>query len=144
MKQEVGDSLSIIAYHIRSDGWHNTDGNGRSSFYSVSGTPTLICNGEDLAWNGGSNYNYNGFRKKFDELKGIPPDVEIALSGEYDQSTGEGSVTATVKNISADNISGKCHFAICQTDTPFVWYDATELHQQLTRMSLRMLPNLSR
>jgi hypothetical protein len=97
----------------------------------------MICDGRELAWNGGANYNYNGFRREFDRLKEIPPEVEIVLSGTYDPATGEGSVTATVKNITSENISGKVHFAICQKDTPFVWYDAT----MLRHIERKMLPD---
>lgn len=137
MKQEVGDSLTIIGYHRRSDGWHNADGDGRASYYGVSATPTIICEGTELPWDGGANYNYNGFRKEFNELKVIPPDAEIILTGEYDESSGEGSVTASIKNITSSGISGKCYFAICQKDTPFVWQTETELHH----IERKMLPD---
>jgi hypothetical protein len=45
LKGEVKDSLIIINYHLRSDGWHNADGSSRSTYYGVTGTPTLVTDG---------------------------------------------------------------------------------------------------
>ena len=128
MKGEVGDSLTIVAYHVSDEEWTNPDGTGRKNFYSIPGTPTLYCDGPELPWNGGANYNYDGFREEFDKLKVIPPEVEITLSGEYDQISGVGEATASITNITLGEIEGVCHFVICQRDTPFVWQSETELH----------------
>ena len=98
----------------------------------------MICDGIELAWNGGADYNYNGFRNKFNQLKTVAPEVTITLKGTYDKNTGAGSVTANVKNIAATAISGaKCHFAICQKDTAFKWQTADSLHH----IERKMLPN---
>lgn len=124
LKHEVGDSLTIIAYHCwASDPFNNVDAEGRQSYYSVSGIPHVWFDGVGSVLGAGSVPSaYNAYRSWFNNRKVIAPEVEITITGDYNPSTGAGSATATLLNVTSDTLDGICHFVICQRDTPYVWY----------------------
>ncbi|MGB3480453.1 MAG: FlgD immunoglobulin-like domain containing protein [bacterium] len=124
LKHEVGDSLTIIAYHCwASDPFNNTDAEGRESYYSVGGIPHMWFDGVGSVLGAGSvSSAYNAYRNWFNNRKVIPPEVAITITGDYDPSTGVGSATASLLNVTLDTLDGICHFVICQRDTPYVWY----------------------
>jgi thiol-disulfide isomerase/thioredoxin len=124
LKHEVGDSLTIIAYHCwASDPFNNPDAEGRESYYSVGGIPHVWFDGVGSVLGAGSVPSaYNVYRWWFNNRKVISPEVEITITGNYDQYTGMGSATASLLNVISDTLEGICHFVICQRDTPYVWY----------------------
>ncbi len=54
MKKLKGDSLSVLAYHLRSDPFQNADDVGRANYYSIAGTPTAKIDGKRTCGGGGS------------------------------------------------------------------------------------------
>ncbi|RKX70126.1 hypothetical protein DRP53_05995 [candidate division WOR-3 bacterium] len=137
LKSEVGDSLTIIAYHSSgSDPFYNVDASGRASFYHLGGYPTCWWDGVGSVV-GGSPSTYNQYRQWFNGRKRRQPFVEITIVGDYNPQTGEGWATARIKNIMDTTITGMCHFVIVQRDTPYYWQGEDSLHW----IERKMLPN---
>ncbi len=135
MRDEVGDSITIIQYHTSGD-FQNTIGQGRARYYNQQGLPMDVYVDGDHK----GDMNYNEGRKAFDERKNIPPEVEISLSKQYSTNTGEGTVTVNIKNLSSrENIDGTCHFAICQRDSVYPWGYNKE--DSLYAIGFMMLPD---
>lgn len=139
LQNEVGDSLTIIAYHPSgSDPFYNSDAVGRANYYSIPGYPTCWWDGVGSVV-GGSSSTYNQYRQWFNGRRNRQPFVEITLIGDYDPSNGQGWATARMKNIVDTTVTGMCHFAIVQSDTPYYWQGEDSLHW----IERKMLPNYS-
>jgi len=134
LKDEVGDSLAVIAYHL-SDAFANSDASGRQSYYGVQYIPTTWY--DDGVYEG--YRNYSEARSWFNQRKNIAPEAEITLFGDYNQANGQGWVTVRIKNISSSLLTGYCRFAICQRDTPYAWQGEDSFYF----IERKMLPSYS-
>lgn len=138
MKTEAKDSVIIIGHHINTDPpWQSTDASGRKSIYSIPGTPVVWIDGVKSTV-GADTVKY---RSDFNTRKSVTPEVEITLTGSYEKSTGLGSVTASLKNISSAALSGTCQFVLCQKDTAVKWGSGSNQNSAIHYINRKMLPN---
>ncbi|MEO0072174.1 MAG: Omp28-related outer membrane protein [candidate division WOR-3 bacterium] len=136
LKHQVGDSLTILAYHL-SDPFTVPECNVRSSYYGVSGIPHVKFDGV-LTRIGGSNTQPVNYRDLFDARRAAPPLVDISLSNNgYNPQTGAGAVLARVTNIAAANITGNLRFAMVGKETAYAWQGQNYLYEVV----LGMFPN---
>lgn len=121
LRDKVGDSMTMIQYHTSGD-FQNEVGKGRARYYSQQGLPMDVYVDGDCKTGGMDKVTYEEACEYFDERMNLPPEVEINLSKEYSMSTGEGTVTANIENLSSKaKVDGTCHFAICQRDSVHTW-----------------------
>ncbi len=115
----------VVEYHY-GDAFSNADGGTRISFYGISGYPTAIFDG--LVRHVGSN-TVSLYEPTFLTRKSIEPPLEITLEKTYPAAYfSEGTVTATIVNVSDGTVSGKAHFTITESHIPYTWQGQDILH----------------
>ncbi len=120
LRDEVGDSLSMIFYHTSGD-FQNSVGKGRAKDYNIMGLPKDVVADGKILGGGMQTPDYNDMRKEFDIRKNQVPGLEITLSNQYSVSTGKGTIIAHIKNTASGTFEGTCHSAICQRDSVHEW-----------------------
>ncbi len=113
-----------MGYH-HGDSFTTPETEARVNFYGVTGYPT--CWWDGLTTSLGGNPDpwdkdmYTWFRGNFNLRKKISPSLSIGLSGDYDSTTNQGTVTARITNTSGTTKDGTVHFVINETNIPFQW-----------------------
>lgn len=135
LKQEVGDSVAIIAYHL-SDPFSIPEGNARRNYYGISGIPTVIFDG--LLWRvGGSPTQPVYYRDLFDQRIIVAPLVDIELQIlNYNRNTGMGQVKVTVNNLTTF-VEGYLRCVLIGKETLYYWQNQDHLYD----ICLDMFPN---
>ncbi|UCD19393.1 MAG: Omp28-related outer membrane protein [candidate division WOR-3 bacterium] len=101
----------------------------------MTGTPTTWFDGtisEVGGLNAGTMYPF--FRHHVTTRAAVDSPLEIALACDYDSTTNEGSVEATVTNTSGSAVSGNIHFVLVEDDIPYNWSGGSELDQVMRDM----------
>lgn len=117
----------MVCYHA-SDGFSNSDGNGRLSYYGISGVPTSIFDGTD--WVVGANPNtWTTFRTKYNQHILVNTPGVLSLKVDYNPSTRYGSIAARFKSI--DQItqgSLRLRYALTESHKyyPWQWLDSLQ------------------
>jgi hypothetical protein len=126
-----------IAYHS-GDAYVNTPSSTRSTFYGVSGTPTVRFDGDDSVV-GGIHYGtmYPTYRAIFDQHKTVSSPLEIELTCTYDSATRQGDLGIKLKNTTGAEVSGQLQVALCENHIYQVWQGLDSL-QHVER---NMLPD---
>lgn len=135
LKQEVGDLVAIIAYHL-SDPFSIPEGSARRSYYGVSGIPTVIFDG--VLWRvGGSQTQPIPYRDLFDQRIIVAPLVDIELQIlDYNRNTGIGRVEVTVTNLTSF-VEGYLRCVLIGKETLYYWQNQDHLYD----ICLDMFPN---
>lgn len=135
LKQEVGDSVAIIAYHY-SDPFSVPEVNVRVSYYGVYGYPTVIFDG--VLWRvGGSQTQPVPYRDLFDQRIIVAPLVDINLRIlNYNRNTGNGQVEVIITNLTSF-VEGYLRCVSVGKETLYYWQNQTHLYD----ICLNMFPN---
>ncbi len=135
LKQEVGDLVAIIAYHL-SDPFSIPEASARQSYYGVTGIPTVIFDGV-LRRVGGSANQPVPYRDLFDQRIIVAPLVDINLRVlNYNRNTGMGQVEVTVTNLTSF-VEGYLRCAAVGKETLYYWQGQDHLYD----VCLDMFPN---
>lgn len=136
LKQEVGDSVAIIAYHL-SDPFSIPEASARQSYYGVRYVPTVRFDGV-LEIVGGHQTQPVNYRPYFDQRIIVAPLIEIELRVlNYNRNTGIGQAEVTINNISNSFVEGYLRCALVGKETLYYWQNQTHLYE----ICLDMFPN---
>lgn len=115
----------VVEYH-NGDIFANSESYARIALYGISGYPTAIFDG--VVPHVGSN-TVGLYEPTFLTRKSIEPPLEIAIEKTYGTPYfSEGTVTATIVNVSDNNVSGKAYFTITESHIPYSWQGEDSLH----------------
>jgi thiol-disulfide isomerase/thioredoxin len=132
VNEHPGEVLAVEYHCGSSDVFENTNSTIRKSFYGsgsghvVRGYPTAIFDGIDTIIGGFPTQSmFPYYNSAFNIRASVEPPLEITLekSGE-----SEGALTATITNTSDDEITGKVHFTITESNIHYKWQIHTILH----------------
>jgi thiol-disulfide isomerase/thioredoxin len=126
--ERVYDSVVVIAYHV-SDAFSIPEVSARSSYYGVSGVPSVFFDGIFSEVGGvhtGTMFPFyiNKFSQRIDD----PSPIDIDLTCTYDSDSNTGVVTAKITNFSGDTIDGVIHFVIVEDDIDYYWQGMDKLN----------------
>ncbi|MCD6246214.1 T9SS type A sorting domain-containing protein [candidate division WOR-3 bacterium] len=126
LKNEVGDSLSVIEYHL-SDNYTFSGCNVRDSYYGIQYVPTAEFDGiiEEI---GGSSSTYSIYRNYFNQRKILPKYFNIDMNALYRINQGTGYVVADISPIDTmpqGNL--KLRYAITETGIEQAWQSEDSL-----------------
>jgi thiol-disulfide isomerase/thioredoxin len=112
--------ILVVEYH-RGDLFSNIDGENRISFYGISGYPTSFFDGVvQLVGDGAATLD--SYEPTFLDRRAIASPLEITLEKTYGGAYfGEGTVTATIVNVSEDAVTGYIRFTVTETNIPYQW-----------------------
>ncbi len=136
LKNEVGDSLSVIEYHL-SDDYSFTGGNVRSNYYNIQYVPTAEFDGivEEI---GGDTSTYSIYRNYFNQRKVLPKYFNINMTALYRIHQGNGYVVANISPIDTmPHGNLKLRYAIAETDIEHAW----QTEDSLFWVAREMLPD---
>ena len=124
------DEVLVVEYHVNvyGDPFDHTDANARKTFYgdNVPGYPAAIFDGVETFLGGSTDESmFPHYDPLYNTRRGVEPGLEIAL-----EKTGEsqGTLTATIKNTSDAEITGRVHFTITECNIHYAWQNQTVLH----------------
>ncbi|OPX17546.1 hypothetical protein BXT86_05895 [candidate division WOR-3 bacterium 4484_100] len=123
------DSLVVIGYHpSTSDPFYSSEAAARSSYYGISGYPTIWFDGT-ISEVGGehSGTMYPLYRRHLTTRLGVSSPLEINLTCTYDSTSNSGTVQANIQNTSGSSVSGYLFFVIVENDIPYNWQGMTKL-----------------
>ncbi|MBA7621612.1 hypothetical protein ES703_28976 [subsurface metagenome] len=122
----------VVEYHCGNDVFENTNSTIRKDFYGsgsghvIRGYPTAIFDGIDTIIGGFTDQSmFPYYNPAFNTRRGVEPPLEIALEKTGDS---EGTLTATIKNTSEDEVTGYLHFTITESNIHYAWKNQTYLH----------------
>jgi len=129
--------LTVISYHVwSSDPFNTAEAEAREAYYGISGTPTTWFDGA-ISEVGGLNTGtmYPFFRHHVTTRAAVDSPLEITLTCDYDSTTNQGNIEATVTNTTGSPVSGNIHFALVEDNIPYNWGGGmTELDQVMRDM----------
>lgn len=124
------DEVLVVEYHVNvyGDPFDHTDANARKTFYgdNVPGYPAAIFDGVETFLGGSPDESmFPHYDPLYNTRRGVVPGLEITL-----EKTGEsqGTLTATIKNTSDAEITGRVHFTITECNIHYAWQNQTVLH----------------
>ncbi len=120
-----GDPVAGIEYHSYSSGdpFNTPEAAARTSYYGISGYPTAQFDGEYNEVVGGSNTQtmYGSYIPIVNARMQVQTEFTVDITG--DNAGDVYDVTVTVSKIAAYSGSNLVvHFALTETDIPYVWY----------------------
>ncbi|TKJ42963.1 hypothetical protein CEE36_05620 [candidate division TA06 bacterium B3_TA06] len=122
----------VVEYHCGNDVFENTNSTIRKDFYGsgsghvIRGYPTAIFDGIDTIIGGFTDQSmFPYYNPAFNTRRGVEPPLEIALEKTGDS---EGTLTATIKNTSEDEVTGYLHFTITESNIHYPWKNQTFVH----------------
>ncbi|TET22386.1 MAG: hypothetical protein E3J71_06075 [Candidatus Stahlbacteria bacterium] len=131
VNEHPGEVL-VVEYHCGNDVFENTNSTIRKDFYGsgsghvIRGYPTAIFDGIDTIIGGFTDQSmFPYYNPAFNTRRGVEPPLEIALEKTGDS---EGTLTATIKNTSEDEVTGYLHFTITESNIPYEWKNQTYVH----------------
>jgi hypothetical protein len=129
--------VTVISYHVwSSDPFNTPEAEAREAYYAISGTPTTWFDGTISEVGGlSSGTMYPFFRHHITTRAAVDSPLEIVLTCDYDSTTNQGNVAATVTNTTGSAVSGSIHFALVEDNIPYNWGGGlTELDQVMRDM----------
>jgi len=120
-----------VEYHSGTDTFVNDDGIARHlEFYGdyVPGMPTAVFDGVSIVTGGDTAAS---IFSTYDAVFATRKDVEPALEIDLEKTEGyleQGTLTATVKNVSGSEITGRVIFTVTESAIPYQWKNQSELH----------------
>jgi thiol-disulfide isomerase/thioredoxin len=137
------DSIVCIAYHPSNSGdpYYNASAVTRSSYYGITGYPTVVMDGDSAVVGGypGSGNMYPFYRAYFNTRKAVASPLETEVSTTYDSSTRTGELTAVLRNTTSSSVSGQLQVAVIENHIHYSWQGMDSL-QYVERA---MLPSAS-
>ena len=136
LKNEVGDSLSVIEYHL-SDDYSFSGGNVRDNYYGIQYVPTAEFDGviEEV---GADSTTYSIYRNYFNQRKVLPKYFNIDMDALYRIHQGNGYVIANISPVDTmPNGNLKLRYAITETDIEQSW----QTEDSLFWVAREMLPD---
>jgi hypothetical protein len=105
-------TTTLVEFHsVSGDFGYSAEAAARTSFYTFYGYPSLFRDGKDI-WSGSSPYDW---RDSITARVSKPSPVTMTISGSYNASTNQGTVTVQVRNDSTATISNSKVY-ICITE----------------------------
>jgi hypothetical protein len=133
-----GKDVAVIEYH-NGDTFTNTASDARNTYYNITGYPTATFDGTTKLVGGNHTLSmYSSYLPIYESLKPIKSPFYIALTGSLSGTALH--VNAFINRygrISSDQLV--LHFAVTETEIPFVWQGQT----QLNFVERAMVPNAS-
>ncbi|MBN2380032.1 hypothetical protein JXM67_09555 [candidate division WOR-3 bacterium] len=129
---EYQGEILVLEYHYHSsDPFNNTPGFTRYDFYNdvFSGIPAAFFDGVDTvigAWSNKSAITL--YEPKFTNRRKIESPLEILLDQTEESYLAQGTLTATITNTSEEEITGKVHFTVTESNIRYAWQIHTVLH----------------
>lgn len=122
----------VVEYHSGLDTFVNDVGIARHlEFYGdyVAGMPTAIFDGTSIVAGGDTAASmFPTYDVVFATRKDVDPDLEITLEKTESGYLEQGTLSATVKNVSGDEITGRVLFTVTESNIPYQWRNQSELH----------------
>jgi thiol-disulfide isomerase/thioredoxin len=136
------DSIVCIAYHpSTSDPYYNASAATRSSYYGITGYPTVQMDGDSNVVGGlsGNGNMYSYYREFFNKREPVPSPLQSEVSTTYDSSSRAGEVTAVLTNTTDSAVTAQLQVVVTENHIYYVW----EGMDSLQYVEREMLPSAS-
>jgi hypothetical protein len=132
LENEAKDSLIVLAFHAGSGDPFLGPVAARGSLYSVTGTPTTVCDG--ILPKVGA-YQYATYRTDFNARKFVAIPLKIGLGGSsYNASSKSGTVKIHITNTTGSAITGTMYVVLVETNIAYSWQGQSTLYNVVRDM----------